>query len=136
MAERQVDACKEALEGKIRSQQKIELRQESYLNSSTNQKRLSEHFAQTVLFLEVMQIAESIERIKAVRRPVPGADPLEVPYILQRAHSDYVEHTTSPHNSLKHHNKSLQGKEFLLSFDKCIKLEDTWMDAPLLALLN
>lgn len=48
--------------------QKAEERKENFLNSGTNQKRMSEHFAQAVLYLSIMQVAESIERVKAVRQ--------------------------------------------------------------------
>ena len=89
-----------------------------------------------MLFLELMQIAESIERVKAVRKARPNSEPPDVPFILKRAHALHTDETKSSTNSLKHHSNSLSGKEFLLAFDKCIKLEDTWVDASLFALLN
>jgi len=63
-----------SLTDKIRVQQKKEERRENYLNSGSNQKRLSEHFAQAIHFMGIMQVAESIERIKAVRS-VPKLQP-------------------------------------------------------------
>ena len=89
-----------------------------------------------MLFLELMQIAESIERVKAVRKALPKSDSPDVPFILRRAHASYIEQTKTSTNSLKHHNNSLSGKEFLLAFDRCIELEDTWVDASLFALFN
>ena len=89
-----------------------------------------------MLFLELMQIAESIERVKAVRKAHPNSESSNVPFILRRAHTFHMGQTKASTNSLKHHSNSLSGKEFLLAFDKCIKLEDTWVDASLFALFN
>ena len=36
-----------------------------------------------------MQIAESIERVKAVRLAKEESEPLEVPYILRKAHQRF-----------------------------------------------
>ena len=54
VAERQVECQKTSLLQKIKAQQRTELRREAFLNSSTNQKRLSEHFAQCILHLELL----------------------------------------------------------------------------------
>ena len=52
--ERQVDSKVGALTQTIKALQKTEERRESHLNSVTSQKRMSEHFAQAVLFMSIM----------------------------------------------------------------------------------
>jgi len=43
-----------SLTDKIRVEQKKEVRRENYLNSSTNQKHLSEYFGQAILYMGIM----------------------------------------------------------------------------------
>ena len=82
-----------------------------------------------------MQISESIVRVKAVREASSDSEVLEVPYILKEAYHNYIDEGPSS-GEYEAFNNSLAGKEFLVCFDKCIKLPETWMDAPLFALLN
>ena len=82
-----------------------------------------------------MQISESIERVKAVRKASSDSVVLEVPYILKEAYQNYINEGP-PSGEYEAFNNSMAGKEFLICFDKCIKLPETWIDAPLFALLN
>jgi len=84
---------------------------------------------------ELMQISESIERVKAVRKASSDSNVLEVPYILKEAYRNYVEDESSS-GQYEAFNNSLTGKEFLVSFDKCIKLPEIWIDATLFVLFN
>ena len=84
---------------------------------------MSEYFAQAVLFLSIMQVAESIERVKAIRvvkelKP-SSLDEFEdlqhVPFCLRSAYRRMIEASLTE-------KIPFNGKEFLLSFDPCINL--------------
>lgn len=84
---------------------------------------------------ELVQLAESIQRVKAVRKETPDSEVMTVPYILAEAYDSYVseEVVTGPYEALYN---SLDGKEFLIAFENEINLPDTWIDAPLFVLIN
>ena len=58
---------------------------------------MSEHFSQAVLYLKMMQVAESIERVKGVRQGpfLQNIDPADqnehVPYVLRRAYGRIIQ---------------------------------------------
>ena len=87
--------------------------------------------------MAIMSIAESVERIKAVRSgPKLQANQFNkksclqhVPFVLRRAYLGLI--ATQKNKSLP-----FNGKEFLLSFDPVIGLEDFWADSALFLLFN
>ena len=89
--------------------------------------------------MSMMSIAESMERVKGVRQG-PHLDSSylkqkscwiqQVPFVLRRAYQNLIE------DSEAENDLPFNGKEFLLSFDPAMGLEDYWVDAALFYLLN
>jgi len=108
---------------------------------------MSEHFSQAILFMNIMQVAESIERVKAVRKSqfLKQPDPTDrldhVPQVLRRAYTRLFEAKSDEVGASAaaaggKNGIPFDGKEFLLCFDPCIGLEEMWVDAALFYLLN
>ena len=92
--------------------------------------------------MQIMQLAESIERVIGVRNATNPTDGkhkqsiLEnnVPSVLKRAYKaiwKQIKSTESEKGTIP-----FAGKELLLSFDPSIGLENTWVDAVLFEQLN
>ena len=88
--------------------------------------------------MAIMSIAESIERVKAVRQG-PKLQPSQfnkksclqhVPFVLRRPYLNLIEAQKSKNNL------PFNGKEFLLAFDPVIGLNDFWADSALFYLFN
>lgn len=88
--------------------------------------------------MAIMSIAESIERVKAIRQS-PKLLPSQlnkksclqhVPFVLRRSYLNLIE-AQKGNDSLP-----FNGKEFLLAFDPVIGLDDFWADSALFYLLN
>lgn len=107
--------------------------------------------------MSMLQVAESIERVKAVRLgPTVQATSLDqtncldhVPYVLRRPYKSLIRSLTGSSSgkgstkigifSLSEKTEQeipFNGKEFLLTFDPVLGLEDFWVDAALFHLFN
>jgi hypothetical protein len=88
-------------------------------------------FSETIIFLETMQVIESIRCIKAVRNKTETNPeiPDTVPFALKNAYLKQSEQEKS-------FSDSLSGKEFLVAFDDAVKVEELWIDTPLFRVFN
>jgi hypothetical protein len=88
---------------------------------------LSEHFAQTLLNLEMVQLAESVKQVKAMRSSTN--ETRKIPVYFQQLRTRFQQRIARGGNSdkklsalsqLERDDIIFAGKEFLLSFDSCV----------------
>ena len=91
----------------------------------------------------IMQVAESIVRVSAVRvgpklEPASheGSDLQFVPQILRKPYIALLKSLNAKGQTSTKESFPHNGKEFLLTFDSTTEINDIWVDAALFYLMN
>lgn len=103
---------------------------------------LSNHFAQTLINLEMVQLAESVKQVKAMRHSTNSKTDIPVYFellkhrLLQRTKRKGEYRKLESTSQLQRDEAVFAGREFLVSFDANQRLPDMWVSGFELACIN